>query len=161
MKLTQINQINPGDEKFPAQYVIKVKGMDSYFVVWTPLELNYEQEYNMEVGEIMKVPLNGNWIEASKTRLTYMKETAPKVESPTAAAETSSNKSTPVTSVTQVQDDSVYHKMAFEYLVRNNQLSLTTINELAPVFKSICNGTISKEDLGKLNLKYYGESIFE
>ena len=53
--------------------------------------------------------------------------------------------------------NSDYHKMAQSYLSSIGKLSLINLNELAPHFKSICEGTISETKLGELNLKYYGE----
>ena len=61
------------------------------------------------------------------------------------------------TQIVSMGSDSDYHQMAQSYLSSIGKLSLINLNELAPHYKSICEGTISEPKLGELNLKYYGE----
>lgn len=63
-----------------------------------------------------------------------------------------------VTKIIPVNSDSDYHKMAMTYLSSIGKLNLINLNELAPHFKSICEGRISDNQLGILNIKYYGDA---
>jgi hypothetical protein len=55
--------------------------------------------------------------------------------------------------------DGVYHKLALEYLWRVDKLDLVSLNKLAPHMKSICEGKIDTNKLGKLNLEFYNDRI--
>ena len=63
-----------------------------------------------------------------------------------------------LTKIIPVNSDSDYHKMAMTYLSSIGKLNLINLNELAPHFKSICEGRISDNQLGILNIKYYGDA---
>jgi len=147
IKLQSVQLTSKGNDDFPDQYVVNIGGTE--YVTWTPVEINTNDSYDVEFQDIKKINIGGVWKEFTKVRLTK-----PKSTQTVPTAEPSSNSPTPTTYVTQAGDD-VYHKMCFEFLVRNSQLSLTSLNELGPKFKSIMDGTISENDLGELNLKYF------
>jgi hypothetical protein len=51
--------------------------------------------------------------------------------------------------------DVEYHKMAMDYLWRTDRLDLINLSRLAPVMKSICEGTISDKDLGLIGGEFH------
>ena len=63
------------------------------------------------------------------------------------------------TKIVQMDNMVEYHKLAMEYLWRVDKLDLLSLNKLAPHMKSICEGTITKDKLGKLNLEFYNDRI--
>lgn len=63
------------------------------------------------------------------------------------------------TKIIQTDDTVEYHKLAMEYLWRIDKLDLISLNKLAPHMKSVCDGTITKDKLGKLNLEFYNDRM--
>lgn len=155
-KLEGLVMTSEGNEDYPNQYLVVIEGNE--FVTWTPVELNLNDSYDVEIMELRKLKLGNEWKELPKVRLTKPSGSQNHVTfTPVVpTAEPSSTKSTPTVSAPQVQKN-IYHQMTFDYLVRTGQLSLINLNKLGPRMESILNGTISQNDLGLLNLEFYGK----